>query len=447
MSLEDKFGCIIFEDDYTHKEAWVSMDNDKEAQYVSGPNDLPSDVVWLTNLPYSISFQAGYFGHGRFRKYDYLKTSTQRLSEFLGLEGDYSKQAVVFASLFSRVLHLVDSYILKGQEFDDHDLKTAIRKIAGGVDFIYPEKFAKILDSALAYSVLCERQVYKEEKFDTIYLRCPPVEHARFVLSTPLPVGKWIKVSAPEEGQSCYDWLASQPAPVLVKVKYSWIKSEINAYLNFGSGSVKYSKRNWITGTELVSLLPVSDIEVIEAYRSETLTTCKPLLDMIDALPDVCELSLSVAILLDNLWAGIGTAHKTDLQKSVEKKARDKGHKRTPNRSINHISPFLRAQERLFCYHKALQIAGLGFDVLGYGAGCVRINKSGKSDEDILKLSSETGMIPPMMTLSKEECSAPNLKQYRGLLQYMYAQNMLDKILEADKKVVSKLMQQAKKGE
>lgn len=442
MQIEDKYGCVMFEDTHEHKSAWVSED-DTEPFYISDPADLSSDVIWITNLPYDLSAKTGYLGHGRFRNAQYLRLSIDRLSHFLGLDGDLKDQAVVLGALFGRVMRLVNAYILQGEEIDDYDLKTAIRKVAGGVDHIYSESFSNVLESSKVFSINCLRQARRDQEIKTVFLRCMPIEHARFVLSTPLPVGKWSKTPPPEKGETVYDWLLRQKSPVLTKIKFNSINSDLNAYINFGSG--KNIKRVWITGTELVMLLNISDVEVLAAYESETLTTCKPLLDMIDALPKVCDMSMSVALFLDNIWVAIGASHKVNIQRKTEQDKRERRTKAKINISQNHATPFLRAQDRFYCYQKSLEIAVKGFDVLGYGAGCIRVNVADKTEKEILDLCREVNLLPPMLSVKKNQDPNPDCSSFVKTLQTLYGRSMLEKIIDADRKIVQKMIDDIKK--
>lgn len=435
------YGCIIFENEIKHDAAWACIAGE-EPFYISSLNDLSTDVIWLTNISFEVMKESRLLGNTRYRHDQFLRIDVNKLIDFFGLHKDLKKQAWAFSQIFYNVCRLYYGLMPKDVELDHAALKNGVRKCAGEYDLSYTESMAKIIDSATVNSVNCERQIRREDSGGTIFFRCSPIEHMSFILSAPLPTGKWIKVDLPscqDSSEHVLEWLSYQDSPMLISITIKKISDKIGSYINYGSGG-KYN-REWVTSPELAMLLPFSDIVVNQAYKSEYISSMKPLYDFVRSVPEVSDLSISFHLFLDNIWTGLSSNLKTSNQQKLEQKTKDQK-KKKPKRAHNHAAPFLRAHDRFFCLQKVVKLASLGYDVAGYGGGLIRVDIPNISDQDIYNIGYNAGLIPPMCFLNESDLQhdAKHDNTPIGILQNLYALNMFEKLMYIDNQVVEGIL-------
>lgn len=429
--IHNKYGCVIFESQLQHDTAWATRMDDDEPVFISGTSELSSDIFWLSNLPYKLHWQSGFSNHTRIISSNYLRLSTERIANQLGIQDNLYKQSLYLSKIFGKIMSM--SHKLLGIENDNlESLKKGVRIHAGDYDHAYEDYFSNIIKSATVHFIVCERPVYRTN-VKKVFFRIPPVEHVKNILSMPVPVGSWSKINVPSKNEDYHTWAVENvKAPLLCKVRINTICDKVNQIINFGSGAIDNIKRNWISLPELIQLLPVSDLTIEDAYVSQSLVTCKPLLERIESVPDFCNLSYSYGILLDNIWTGITTQHASPQfrqQKHLNVKV-----------PLNHVTPFYKSQDMVLCFMKALEIFAKGYDVLDYGAGLISIDASDLTEKGIVDLARATNLIPPMCSLSPEEDSNADVSNPLGAMQTLFARGMLDELIEADNQVFDGIM-------
>jgi len=433
--MDEQFGCVIFDDVHQHKNGWAAKSTDKKSFHISGINELESKVVWLTNLDYNASFIAGLNNHGRFRRADYLRHNTFRIGSHLNIEDDLRQQALCYSKLFERVSRLSNCFFNINEVHKDR-LAKAFRTHSGVYDPIYSSYFAEYFESATSHYVLTEQQ-FKENKenISIADLWIPALTHCKNIVATPLPVGKWKKVKRnklPSYPQ-IMQWLMELSGPGIVKVNVTDIDPLLSPLFNFGSGSQGNLRRKWITTTELMSLVPIANIDILEAHISEGLVVLDALNDIVQVIPEEAVLSLSCHFMLDSLWTGL-TALNPPPSARGQKKT-NSGYK-----SYNPVTPFLKAYDRFHCMSYVLQLSKMGFNVRGYGTGKITIDTTDLTERDVYTACKELGLIPPVMNVPDLDTIAFNEDSPHHYLLQLFGSNNLNSIFEIDKLIVDSLL-------
>ncbi len=432
--LDDRFGCIIFEDTHQHRVGWAARAEENEARYISDINELESDTVWLTNLPFEISFQSGFSNHSLYRESNFLRTDIKKLNKFLGLSDDQlEEQAYIYCRLFKRVMALANHF-LGITEIDKQTLTKSIRKHAGSYDPVFMTDFREKIRSAITHYVwTVQPGSYSGDGQESVNFLLPAIDHAKEILSTPVPVGNWLQVKQLPDKDNILCWAEELDAPAIVRINVQDVDPDIGDYLNFGSGSEK-DRKKWITVVELINLLPVANIQVKDAYKSEGFVILDELLDLVESFPEESLMSISTQIFLDNFWTGLTTQHPPPYLR----RERD----RIEKSPINTICPFYKSQDRLICLKCALQAVLEGFNVKAYGTGKITVDATDASNDELYSLAKKIGLIPPVRYV--ENINSLNLDMENDpldLLIGILAKGNYEELLAIDEEFVNIMLE------
>lgn len=428
-----KFGCVLFDDTAQHNTGWASQEGGEPFR-VAATKDLASDTIWWTNLPYQVAQYSGLLQHSRFRKNDYLRTKMHAIFKDMNLVGGM-QSCVPLSLIFERVIRVVQRLMkFKSDDIPQLMLRSGVREKVMGHDPVHEESVYAALNQADAPWSITEStydMVSAQEK-EVVMLRLPPREHAHYVMSTPVPTGKWEHVDLSLTSSEAVDaWIASITGPAVINITANNFSSEYNAIYNFGSklGGSK-SNRQWVTTQELISILPVADVKAHSAYVNSAMSPDSGWLHVFNNLPDNVDLSYSANIAFDNIWSGIcGSVWPPPSQRGPERTW------------INDYAPFVRAMDKLACLEKAVMLQKMGFDVDGYGAGKVMVRKHSHNDAlSFYQAARELNMLPPALGLPGESVQGERPDGALGLLRILLALSRSEEMLKADKIIVDQIL-------
>lgn len=430
-----KLGCVIFDDPRLHQTGWKA-DGENIANRINfqGTGSLPSDTIWLTNLNYEVSAQSGLLSNYRFQKSDYLREDLSRMAERHAIS-DSRETAEYGAKIFTRTLRAMQSLLgCEPNYIPKYYLKTGFREHLWGKDPCLPKDIAKIIEEAISYNCNCERNAFTPRNEDiTGYFKVPPREHCLNVLQVSLPVGEIFelpKKSLPGKEtprQDVLDWLLNQQAPGFFRVTCNNFDDAFNRLINYGV-SPSAAKRQWVSSPELAWLASFADVTIHQAYTAQSSVTLTEAIQMVEQMPEITELSISMGILYENVWSGMSTKLPERMCPSDKK-------------SVNPFTPFIRAQDRISLFPKAVAMAQLGFDVLGYATGTIRVSLKDKNPYDVFMAAQKTGLIPPFLGLEAANIPAPRASL--DFVQWHYGTNKRQELLELDKKIIAKLTEKS----
>lgn len=388
------FGCVLFDmqDDGSERMApqpgkgWASA-NGKEAVRIHSPDDLASDIRWLTNLDRHTFYRSGAVRMKKLRESSYLKTDLGQIMRETGLAPQKltsAKACEGLSEVFSRLMKIAQAHYDIPSIRED-ELASELRPLLLPADAPVSLEVDEALSRAFVETVACPSA--KVEGGRRLSLRRPRLEHARQVLDTAIPEGPWEFVgldALPEEGARL-EWIAGLNRPALMKVA---IKGFIErcppwapALLQLGeSGGARKRERSWMTMQEAKYFARYAKLDIQAVFLAQgwsELGASKGLCEM----GELSDLSISLGLIAEAHWLSLAapSRHPVTKQKTL-------------------VSPracWLRATDRFLCFASALPLASAGFSVSSYGGGEVAVTARPERMRDLAQIAPACGLTAP----------------------------------------------------
>lgn len=419
-------GIVFFDDTHSHQAGWAAK-SDEPARRITGSEELCTDTVWITNLPYDLANVTGWTENTRFRVNEFLREKIDSLAKRLNLLSS-KRKCEELARIFKRVM-TVSEYALDVETPPvDYKLAKGLRRLLGGFDPILPHYEVEAMESATQYWTRCERQLHFSKDDVVVYFKCPPFRHAKSILETTLPAGEWKTLSKEElpHDNDVLKWLEIMPNPFIAKVKLSDFDPAVNDLVNFGAGKGK--KRIWVTNVDLEQLVHICRVTVYEVIMSSQQISLKSITRSLEKFPELAPLSISCGIFVENLWCSFAATNPPPARGRRQKKGRP----------TNPNIPFIRASDRVLCFMAALRLKEFGIEVMGYATGTLWANCAGWKDDEIAEAALQAAVIPPMAK-RRFNLADPPVETPESLLYSLFATGRLDDLLEMDRKIVEEL--------
>jgi len=393
-----KIGVVCFEDIEFVGKAWASVSGE-DAKRINGIGELPSNVYWVTNLPYNV-----------FRKYNlnkkpnifdqqFFRTSVKLMSGEAGLEDDLKELSQFCALVFQRVFDSCESMYDIDLKYSPYRLNALISDyvISKEVRQIPMGSTASTLTEAFMESTQQNQgmigEVPKGSKARTFSF--PKGAYAREILSLDYPRStQWeplkdidIKTTI---GSREGNVISGTPAAIkkiekmcagkagIFKINVLYTEKFFRSFATFGQGS-NYN-RNWATLPELIDMLQYNVIEIEEGYVSEIGPL--PIHSSIDLSTD--EFSYSRGLTLENIW----TAYSLPL---------NRGKFFTP------VGAYMRAYDRIMCAKAAYEFARNNLTVGSYGTGRIVVYCKKSEEHMATEIALENGLMPPLFMMSNKK--------------------------------------------
>ncbi len=421
-----KYGCVRFDNTREHRRGWAAIAGEK-AYRIASTKDLRSDIIWLHNLGYEMTFEAGMERHAGLRRNDYLS------ERFIGEENkngydiagllnshDGAQQVERVAKLFDRVMMITDHFGVRGAPTPA--LHQGLHDLLLPSDQAFSKNIVEALDGATIEYVSAEQEIRYGDTYKKMTLTLPRVEHGIRCASVSLPEGDWSEIGIPNgRGQDAIDeWISNQVGVyTLVQCVLENTEEGWHRLINFGSGR---TTRKWVTGIELMLLNRVSNITIKKAYAPASLSEIVQLEPIKEAHDPFHDLSVSIGIVWQNIWLGL--AGKKDMLPHLRK-----------NRStINPLKPFVRSIDINQCLLAANNLQNMGVIVHSYGKGKIHIWHDG-DDESLINACRVCNVIPPFLGASPQN----NIESFTpvSMMQEIYIQGSYEELDKADKQIVA----------
>lgn len=348
------------------------------ARRVQSIHDLPTDVLWLTNLSYTNFFRAGLSRHPNFRAENWLRTTFQQLVAELGVDPTSTPihtTAEVVSAIAHRVLRVAaEQYsVAPSSPTLNVDFAAAIGAPRSSLPSNIAECFRPIAEHPFVKVIATTNY---SAVSPTVTLRRNRLVHARQVLSTPVPVDtswEFERTVPPDKNDR---WLEDIKTPFLARCTVSNVKPMIAEILSWGSGS--RNVRDWLTDIEWRIVRQYGDVTVDAALvckePSITLAQCQRLPNSAHAA-----MSFSSGLIAEQIWTAM------TLKQSV----RGDDHRYTA------AAAWLRSADRMIMFDYAQKLYARGINVMSYGAGNVVARYPEGGLRRVLDISTDVGLMPP----------------------------------------------------
>lgn len=332
--------------------------------------DLPSDVLWVTNLDYDTLREAGLSKTPRIANDGYFRTRLPHMIHELGLR---KATADAQAAVLSGYLGIAGA-MLKNQlritQYPAYGMPQAVGQLYGSPDLPMRSNTYMVAEQAGQRYTACQRQGHlpTAEHFTFWY---PRAQWAEQMLSIPTPSGQLQVMprhtlpSLGNDPRALVAYAYESKLPIFARIKVNGLKEGVGQLMNYGAGAMdirgqtrdgnQYDARNfreWCALPELDFLVSYGDVEVLEVvcaqgWNGTGIHTHKTKLSQV---------SYAYGLAAENLWAG-------------------KLRKNTGNFGIakNLSSSWLQAEDRMRCLIASERLHSLGFEITNYGNGRISV--------------------------------------------------------------------------
>lgn len=382
-----RVGAVIFDLDntiygsdrslFSLDRAWASIGGGR-ARRVQSPNELPTDVLWLTNLPYSVFAEARLNRNHSFRNDGWLRTSVAQLSMELGVHTDTipaHETAEALADVTQRVVNVAERDFGVTPEHQ-YKLNEDFARVLGAPQPGVPDAHYKHFDPIARHPLVTVVQTISYgSRQPTITVRRNRVRHARDVLATPVPSETgWDHRSCDPTASD--HWLEQIDTPFLAHCSISNLKPMIAEVLSWGSGA--QGRRDWLTDIEWREVRKHGTVSVKEVLISKSPAKHLPHRDQ---LPGAycAELSTTYGLIAEQIWTSVTNSRK---YKGDEQR-------------FSAAAAWLRSADRMIMFDYAQRLHGLGMTVMSYGVGNVVLAYPDGALKRAINLSLRVGLLPP----------------------------------------------------
>jgi len=379
-----RFGAVFFDDPKNPADGWACI-HGQDSERIAGTGDLPTDVIWISNLDFSNSLRAGLISHPNIKQSQFFRTDISALCREFGFtEGDNLEASIYFAEIFDRVVRLlIKHYNVKSLKMT---LRDTLRPRLLGPDKWFGKKDLDLaIDNAWQSYQQCEGRTPKGSKI--LAFKFPRLDYARKILQFPVPVGEWRQVRITKDNIITPQDVAEKFAekPILCKIVVRDVDPEISDLVSFSNGA--NNSRVWATGQEIYYLSKVAHVEIKAAFVCTRYGAANYNRQLIDE-GKAGELSVSCGLIAENHWAAMSYPYTIGSGK-------DKLVIKSPR------ATWMRSWDRMLCFVAAKKFVDAGFHIKSYGNGGIIIAVPPSMLDYALEIASELKIVPPIHAINE----------------------------------------------
>lgn len=380
---------------------WFSVAGSDSRRFAY-PEELATDVVWVTNADYGKFTARKLFQVPNLRNASFLGSTITGICSDLRLSSDEMRIDEALPQV-SRVVDRVWRLLIEAYGRESVTIAGSFSLSSGLRNLLMPEGVSPVKEFDLKWALQGGYQKYskcnpgKPPTFVKGRLRYPSVRknrlaHVREVLETPIPAGQPMYLSADRIGGSAsrrLDWLYGLNQPFLVRATITGMDQDAAPILGFNAMRAETGgmlPREWMTSTEAIILDSYSTVTVHGAW----------------IWPEVSDLSMRLrlpASLTQDAWmelsysAQIASEIHLGALTAVPRRSAAKG----GGLEVSPMATWLAATDRLLSFEMAKACLDEGLTPVGYGTGMVVLRLHSSEDESTLNsLVRDAGWVFPL---------------------------------------------------
>lgn len=389
--IKQYYGACLFDDSKIPGHGW-SCRPDGDPERISGIHDLGNDINWVTNLEYKafISNNLGHIKH--ICQNQFFRESIDALILDYGFGSNRNMEASQFlanhfnnTAIFGNTLTGIDPVKNRlNYRYSQH--------ISNQLNIPILRQGARGITQELA-DFICESSTQANQAMvgginGSISLHCyyPRLLYFRWLLSQPVPISTdWNKTALKQERDVGFkngrivneELIKKMAATSASKMQAMFLRISVNSqqkdYATFGTfGRGKKEPREWVTLPELLNICRYSLVTIKEVYT----LPMGYLKDHVDFLSDIYaapDVSISMGLFMQNVAAAI--------MAPVNKKE-------TP------LGAYLRAYDRVGCFHAAEKLYSLGVLPASFSMGRIVTRVTEDQVENTKACMASIGLVP-----------------------------------------------------
>lgn len=347
---------------------------------IQGISNLPSDVVWMTNLRYDDFRALRLFAHANFRCDGWLRSNFDQIARELGLETSTGK-AKDTAEAMAWIGHRVIAYACREHGValkshyklnDDYAVRLGLDR--SRIDNAHHATFASVSEHPMV--AVIQPVALSRNTAPIIPLRFNRLGYARHMLSHKVPPDTGWKLMTKAAPQS--EWERMEQ-PFMVRCRITNVKEQVAAILGWGSGAK--GVREWLTDVEYRTVIQYASVEVRSALVCE-----EPFVSLGEyaaLLPatGLSDLSISLGLVAEQVWTSL-----------MNKQPRIGDANGTTARAA-----WLRSIDRMTMFDFAMRmISRRNLPIMSYGMGALSVRAPEGALPSIIDTAVDVGLMPPV---------------------------------------------------
>lgn len=397
MSDQPVIGVCWFDDPDAALGAWACR-SDGEPFRVNGTQSLSSDVLWVTNLNYSVYRRLNLIQVPHITDAQYFRTSLTLLANEIGLYAEPDRACHALSRVFARVTREGHHHLGLGMSPGGYRYTKLI------ADRIMPRAHRlapvgpHVAEIAAAFTQAMQQNqgmsgVQRPSGAVAYPFLFPRGAFARWLLSQPMPASSaWqeIKTRGSESvfgvqggelisgTRAVRSRLAELGAghAVLLRVRVLDMEPFYRPFASFGAGM--RTPRGWAALPEILELSNYAKVAISGGFRTKAEPLNLPGLDFGED-----EFSFSRGLYWENVWTALASALNGGKEETS-------------------LGAYLRAYDRLACGRAAAALARMRYTVGSYGTGRVMVFLRPGEMPEAARYALDMGLLPPGSSLQKE---------------------------------------------
>ena len=401
-----KIGVCCFDDVNDPEGGWASVAGD-ECYRVSGLSDLGSNLLWVTNLPYTSYKRLNLITSPHLFDTQFFRTSLDQIAKENGLEGEDQDLAEFCSMLFTKIANSGNDHFgvdLRSPGYRYHKLLSyslipdfARRRPDGRFSGDIFDAIQNSTQSNQAMTGVTQPGGSRAVSF--LFPRGP---YAKWILSQRYPSGsKWTEIKQKndsavfgfEDGRvirstaSVVERLEElgKTNAVFLRVVVHSMDPLYQRFASFGASgsygpSARQKHRRWATLPEVLEMSKYAKVEVKGGYMTpfHEGSLVEP------AVLQTTGMSYATGLFLENAWVAMCSPISTQTG---------------PTETM--LGAYMRAYDRLACGRAAANFAKAGFVVGSYSVGRLIVFIRPGEEYQAAKHAFESGLLPPMSFMNK----------------------------------------------
>ena len=404
-----KFGVVLF-DDVKEPMDGFSCVAGKTPSRISGINELSTDVIWWTNIPYQEFYNSTEAWRSPWLRHDkYLVVSPRDALIEWAIDpatADINIVANIAAQAFDGVMRLafrlikdVEPRAKMEDVFTGKFLREDLRRLLPELE--YPQgEAASIMKSGAAFQEFTKTSLMSMRGGRWVTLRKPRLSYAHEMLQTPVPKGPYefygradMRSFAKKNNNDKAGWVVKHDQPCMSEIAINKFDADVSTIYGFGNATDKDKRiaRSWISHPEILIMNKFSEIDVKSIYMAEEYDLLGPQLPepVKDFLTDkLAETSWSAGIVAETLWRAIPLAE--DKTKPGAAVGGDRAH-------TSWQGAWLKGADKTSMFLSAMQLTEKGYSVVSYGLGWLKVSVLDDNIPDLIKDGLSVGLIPQIL--------------------------------------------------
>lgn len=396
-----RFGAVSFDDPKDPTSGWMAIEGDEKAKRVDALHQMPSDVIFWTNIPYKEFFSGAGRTRSNLRHAEYLVCKPGEILAEWGFAENTSSATTptLMAVMFARIAKLAFGIAVKcNPSLRMSTFFTGTTLINDVSSFLPDAEFAEneAVETCVAdrgFVRLTVTGARGPKGSPTFKLRHPRLSYARNLLETMSPVGPFSFVDVEEiskKRSNVASWLCSQSKPFVAEIAVDdGLPDEATIY-GFGNSTSKNKLiRNWVSTPELKELLTVykkitvRNIWMGEKYQRLSDVLPEPVMKFVRA--KISFGSWSAGIVAETIWRALC---------APDSRRRVPGEQR-PDTSWR--GAWLIAHDKVASYRAAKYLYDRNHIAPMYGYGWLNCAVPPDVVDDLIRDGLACGVIPPMI--------------------------------------------------